>query len=166
MPDAGVGHGFQGRANPPGEPRLGGTPRLGRWTDAARAPRPQNVSPALLCAGNRAGLDEQHLVGIQVGNDLVFAWLDAMNRTFTTGDPVLYFTSGNCSGSPMMYVDLFRMGYITNNTLYYPAGAVTSQPYGSWRENGNCVPSSGTATFAPMATTSVASYQAPFAIVR
>ena len=118
-------------------------------------------------AGTEIGvMAATHLVGIQVGTDLVFAWLDAMNRTFTTGDPVLYFTSGNCTGSPMMYVDLFRMGYVSNNTLYYPMGAVTSQPYGSWRESGNCVPSSGTATFAPMGTTSVANYQAPFVIVR
>ena len=105
-------------------------------------------------------------MGLQTGPDLVFVWLDIVNRTFYTAEPVTYYTLGNCTGTPLMYVDLFRTGYVANNTLYYPAGPATSQPYGSWRENGNCVPSSGTAMFAPMGTTSVSSFQAPFSIVR
>jgi hypothetical protein len=118
-------------------------------------------------AGVEVGLlASTHLVSMTVGTDLVFAWLDAMNRTFTNTDPVYYFTAGNCTGTPLMYVDLFRMGYVKDNTLYYPVGPATSQPYGSWRESGSCVPSSGTATFAPMGSTSVSTFQAPFVIAR
>jgi hypothetical protein len=65
-----------------------------------------------------------------------------------------------------MYVDLFRTGYVFNNTLYYPSGPATSQPYSSWRESGVCTNSSGVAAFAPVGTTSVSQFVAPFVVSR
>jgi hypothetical protein len=66
-----------------------------------------------------------------------------------------------------MYVDLFRLGYVNNGQLVYPAGPATSQSYGSWLETGFCTSSGGAvSTFAPMATVSVSTLQAPFSVVR
>lgn len=99
--------------------------------------------------------------------ETVLVWLDSMNRTFGSTDPIYYYTSANCTGAPMMYVDLFRVGYVSNGQLYYPAGPATSQPYGSWMESGFCSPAEGSvATFAPMGQISVTNLQAPFTVVR
>jgi hypothetical protein len=104
---------------------------------------------------------------MRAGSDTVLVWLDAMNRTFGSAEPIYYYTSANCSGSPMMYVDLLRVGYVVNGTLFYPSGPVTSLTYGSWLESGFCTPSGGSvSTFAAMGSTSVATLQAPFSVVR
>jgi hypothetical protein len=103
---------------------------------------------------------------MQAGTDLVLAMIDAANRTFLNLEPVYYYASANCSGAPLMYVDLLRFSYVNNGTMFYPAGAATSQAYGSSLENGFCSAMSGVATFAPMASVSVAQLQAPFTISR
>jgi hypothetical protein len=120
-------------------------------------------------AGTEVGiLASTQLVAMRAGNDVVFVWLDAMNRTFGAAEPIYYFTSDNCTGTPLMYADLFRVGYVSSGQLMYPAGPATSQAYGSWLETGFCTSSGGGAvsTFAPMASMPVSNLQAPFAVVR
>jgi hypothetical protein len=118
-------------------------------------------------SGQEVGLlASTHMVGIQVGSDLIFAWLDVLNRTFYTAEPTTYYTAAGCTGAPLMYVDMFRTGYVHNTTLYYPAGPATTQSYSSWRELGVCTNGSGVFAFAPMGSTSVAQFVAPFSVSR
>jgi len=112
-------------------------------------------------------LASPQLVAMRAGTDIVFVWLDAMNRTFGSAEPTYYFASSNCTGTPLMYVDLFRLGYVTHGQLVYPSGPATSQTYGSWLETGFCQTSGGAvSTFAPMGSASVSTLQAPFSVVR
>lgn len=101
-----------------------------------------------------------------VGTDVVLAVMDAQNRTFYNAEPLYYYASANCTGTPLMYVDLLRFGSVYNGILYYPHGAATAQAFGSSLESGFCSASSGFATFAPMATAPVSQLQAPFSVTR
>jgi hypothetical protein len=105
-------------------------------------------------------------MAMPVGTEIVFTLLDAQNRTFFNLEPIYYYASADCTGTPLMYADLLRFGYVYNGSLYYPAGPITSQPYGSWRETGSCMAGGGVATFAPMGSTAVAQWQAPFVVSR
>ena len=100
------------------------------------------------------------------GSEVVMTMMDATNRTFWDYPPVYYFTSDSCTGTPLMYVDLLRFGYVSQGTLFYPTGPATSQPYGSSLDNGFCSVGPGQATLAPMASTSVSNLRAPFSVVR
>jgi len=110
-------------------------------------------------------LASPQLVAMRASAETVLVWLDSMNRTFGPTEPIYYYVSANCTGAPMMYVDLFRVGYVSNGQLYYPSGPATSQPYGSWMESGFCSPAEGSvATFAAMGQMSVTNLQAPFTV--
>ncbi len=118
-------------------------------------------------AGVEVGLFvSTQLVAMPVGSEVVLAVMDAQNRTFYNAEPIYYYTAANCTGTPLMYVDLLRFGSVYNGTLYYPQGTAAAQSYGSSLESGFCSASSGFATFAPMATAPVAQLQAPFSVIR
>jgi hypothetical protein len=101
-----------------------------------------------------------------MGSDVVLTWIDATNRTFWNMEPWYYYTSTDCSGTPLMYVDLTRMGFVHNGTLYYPAGPATLQQYGSTFQEGWCSAVTGTGALAPMGSRPVNQLVAPFSVVR
>jgi hypothetical protein len=68
----------------------------------------------------------------------------------------------------MMYVDLLRIGAVSNGMLYYPTGAPQVQPYQSYLEGGECttLTDPASSTFASVGSRSVANFVAPFRIAR
>ena len=77
-----------------------------------------------------------------------------------------YFASADCSGTPMLYLDLTRFGYVTAGVLHYPAGPSTIGPYNSYQDDDGCQALSGTAPFAQIGQLSVGAFVAPFSLSR
>lgn len=106
-------------------------------------------------------------VGMQVGEETVFTSLDIYNRTFSNEGPTFYFTSDQCKGTSLMYVNLSRYGWVNNGMLFYPTGPVTVQPFNSYLYDGTCERFEGGS--GPLAATGMADlsiFAAPFSVQR
>jgi hypothetical protein len=99
-----------------------------------------------------------------VGRDLVLVALDVAGSAFSQGPAPLYFASGDCTGSALMYADLHRIGYVTGTVLEYPSGLATLSGYASYFENATCFAIAGSAPLAPRAALSLGHLAAPFTL--
>jgi hypothetical protein len=107
------------------------------------------------------------VAGLTVGTELVLTSLDMAARTFDQGAlPTFYFASGDCSGTPMMYLDLLRFGVVSKGLLSYPTGGVAATVYGSYNQDGICASAAGSANLALVGTASVAGFVGPFKLAR
>lgn len=108
------------------------------------------------------------IVALDAGTETVLVALDLPNRNFVQGEPTYYFSEPGCSGARMLYVDLLRIGAVSNGQLYYPTGTPQLQSYQSYLEAGECttLPDPASSTFAAVGSRSVASFVAPFKISR
>ncbi len=107
-----------------------------------------------------------YAVVMEVGTDLVYTSVDPMTRGFYSQTPLLFFESGNCTGPSLMRVGVVRYGYVSGGTLRYPAGPAALTTYNSYQDEGGCNGESDQAPLAPAASLPVASFVAPFSVVR
>lgn len=146
-----------GPAGPPG-PAGGGEPGPGNVFGALRL---------VDSLGEEVGrFFYPNAVAMEVGAEVVFTNVDTYTRTFTAMTPPRYFASADCSGTPMLYLDLTRFGYVTNGVLHYPTGPSTVGPYNSYQDDDGCQALSGTAPFAQIGQLSVGAFVAPFSLSR
>jgi hypothetical protein len=103
-------------------------------------------------------------VSMTVNSETVFIALDLAARTFLAGSPAYYYTDANCTSQPMMFLDMTHFGTVSSGVVYYPTGGVISTTYGSFNSGGGCQHFGSSGTFGAVATTSVASLVAPFAL--
>jgi hypothetical protein len=85
--------------------------------------------------------------------------------------PAFYYTSSDCSGQAMMYVDLLRFGTVQGTTLNFPQGTPTPMTYNSVKDENGCNQYTNEGaltpdTFAPAATASLANFIGPFKLSR
>jgi len=106
------------------------------------------------------------LVSLQVGDELVLTSLDLANRSFLEQLPTTYYTQPLCAGTPLMYIDLRRYGYVSGGTLYYPTGAGSMQTFASYSDGTACWAWSASFPMAPVGKTVVTGFTAPFSLGR
>jgi hypothetical protein len=106
-------------------------------------------------------------VSLALNGQIVFTLLDLEGQSFATSNaPAYYFTDTGCASAPMMFLDMTHYGTVQNGQIFYPTGPAISKTYSSFSSGGACQRFSGNGTFAAVTSTSVASFVAPFSIVR
>jgi hypothetical protein len=105
-------------------------------------------------------------VALTVGQNLVMVSLDLVDARFYDNQPPFYYATNNCTGAPMMFLDMTRYGAVSSGLLYFPMGGQIATTYQSYRDSAVCQKISGTGVFAAVATLNVTNFQAPFTLVR
>jgi hypothetical protein len=165
------GHdGKDGAPGPAGPPGADGAPGAPGEPGPAGPPGPPGGGGLRLIDGanQEVGLFAfPSTVAMQVNGETVFAGLDIFNRTFSSEEPTFYFASADCTGAPLMYVNLSRYGWVHKGVLSYPTGPVAEQPFNSYLYEDTCEPFPG--GYGPLAArgqADVSIFNGPFAVVR
>ena len=117
--------------------------------------------------GNEVGLYQSpSYVMLTVGPTLVLVSLDLASASFYDAQPPFYYATNDCTGTPMMYLDMTRFGAVRVGTLSYPIGGPIATAYQSYKDSPTCQKISGTAVLAAVGTANVNGFATPFTLSR
>jgi len=105
-------------------------------------------------------------VMLTIGPNLVLVNLDLTSAGFYDAQPAFYYATNDCTGTPMMYLDMTRFGAVRAGTLSYPTGGQIATAYQSYKDSPTCQKISGTAVLASVATSNVTGFATPFTLSR